>query len=127
MANRALRVGDQVTFRDGAIERLRTGYPWLPTEERWLAARGCTMQIDQRAFYLQCGRKRPLVSVRCSWSMNGFAAFAADMRLDDRPRRWRFHDQLEAEQLAARDERAKRCPKRKTTKKPKMNQGGPTK
>jgi hypothetical protein len=40
------------------------------------------------------------------------SAWPGQLKLDDRPRRWKFHDRLEAEQLAAREKRAKRSPKK---------------
>jgi hypothetical protein len=113
MANRALKVGDHVTFRGGAPEQLRAVYPWLPTEERWLQSREKVATVRNRGLTLLAnGRIRAFVSLACSWDESGMSAWPGQLKLDDRPRRWKFHDKLESEQLDAREKRARRCAKK---------------
>ena len=104
MPNRALRVGDWVTFRDGALEELRKVHKWLPTQEEWNIQRELEAQIvDRSTLGLICasvsGWGKTKVLVNC---------FPHHVRLDDRPRLWAAHDRIETAKLATREKRAAR-------------------
>lgn len=113
--NRALRIGDDLTFRDGALADLCKVYDHLPaTEGEWLADRTKTITVRNRGLTLLAnGRIRAFISIACSWDTLGISAWPCQLKLDDRPKRWKLHDQLKAEELARSAAKAqKRKPRR---------------
>jgi hypothetical protein len=105
--NRALRVGDWITFRDGALEELRKVHKWLPTQEEWDQRRDLEARIVVRSARGSLVQILPhSACVSFSVWMPPIYCWPHHVRLDDRPRRWAAHDRIEAEKLAARAKRA---------------------
>ena len=101
---RALKIGDDVTFREETYDATRRSIPWLAgmTWSQWSAS-AIPLRIQdtegggrvRRVFYLTIGERRAIV-------------WPSAVKLDDRARRNKFRAAIEAERAAARELRTKR-------------------
>ena len=94
--NRALRVGDRVTFRDGAHDAVPA---WFGRQ--WQTAREAFIEVVGRPVIIVPGRRKRIVEVELTGGER-MKFYAGSLRLDDRPRFWKRHDEIEAEKVAAR-------------------------
>jgi hypothetical protein len=98
--NRALRLGDRVTYRDGCDLDVS---PYFLLYE-WHTNRDISATVTGR--HQGQGRRRPTVEVQFLRSGGlpplQMSFYAGSLRLDDRPRFWKRHDEIEAEKVAAR-------------------------
>ena len=111
MPNRALRIGDAVTFREDAYPKLAREVRWLPrTWVKWNAS-GIRLVL---AGQWMAGRTNKRRAFLASASNGEFvAAYALEIKLDDRQHRKREHDKIWDEKMRERAARQNRINRRK--------------
>ena len=105
MPNRALRIGDPVTFREENYEQVRRAHTWLAKTD-WSAWSKSGIPLTLSAEYAG-GRSNRRRAFMVRTPKHSAVVWPCEIKLDDRELRKKVHDEIWAEREANRAARAK--------------------